>query len=102
MSTKKCSLPGDRIFAMGQETQKATDRTGSRQKTEKPKFEYEDYTIFLHKKKVEVHVAYGNNIIKLQGVLRAKARYNVQLILDEKNKEIVTINKGYIVMIKPI
>jgi len=74
----------------------------AKQKTEKPKFEYEDYILFLHKKKVEVHVAYGNSVIKLQGVLRAKARYNVQLILDEKTKDIVTINKGYIVMVKPV
>ena len=71
-------------------------------KAEVPKYEYIDYLIFLHKKPVEVHVDYGGTVLKLQGILRAKARYDVQLILDEKKKEIVTINKGYIVMVKPL
>ncbi len=51
-----------------------------------PRAEYDAYIIFLHKKKVEVHVAYGNNIVKLQGILRAKAKFDIQLILDEKKR----------------
>ena len=73
-----------------------------KKKSPNPKPEYDDYLAFLHKRKVEVHIAYGNNIIKLQGILRAKARFDIQLILDEKNKDIITINKGYIVMVKPL
>lgn len=77
-----------------------------KKKPQKPKpqalMEYDNYLVFLHKQPVEVHVAYGNTILKLQGILRSKARYDVQLILDEKKKEVVTINKGYIVMVKPL
>ena len=69
---------------------------------ERPKHEYEDYLIFLHKKKVELHVDYSGTILKLQGILRAKARFDVQLILNEEKKEIVTVNKAYIVMVKPV
>lgn len=71
-------------------------------RAEIPKPEYLDYLIFLHKKKVEVHIDYGGTVLKLQGVLRAKARYDIQLILNEERKEIITINKGYIIMVKPI
>lgn len=67
-----------------------------------PKLEYENYLIFLHKKKVEVHVVYGNTVLKFQGILRTKARYDIQLIIDEEKKEIITINKAYVVMVKPI
>lgn len=67
-----------------------------------PNLEYTNYLIFLHKRKVEVHIDYGGTILKLQGILRAKAQYDIQLILDEEKKEIVTVNKAYIVMVKPL
>jgi len=76
--------------------------TKAQQKKSVPKPEYENYIIFLHKKPVEIHIAYGNSVLKLQGILRAKARYDVQLIIDEKKKEIVTINKAHIILIKPL
>lgn len=81
---------------------KQVTKQGAKKKSPVPKPEYDDYLIFLHKRKVEVHIAYGNSVIKLQGILRAKARFDIQLILDEKNKDIITINKGYIVMVKPL
>lgn len=84
------------------QTKKQTEKKAQAQAQEKPKLEYNDYLIFLHKKKVEVHVAYGNTVLKLQGILRAKARYDIQLILDEKKKDIITINKGYIIFVKPL
>ncbi|RUM27911.1 MAG: hypothetical protein DSY32_04925 [Aquifex sp.] len=71
-------------------------------KKQKPKYEYENYLIFLHKQPVEVHVAYGNTVVKFQGILRAKSRYDIQLILDEKKKDIIIINKGFIIAVKPL
>ncbi len=68
--------------------------------SKEPKLEYDNYLLFLHKKRVEIHVDYGGNILKLEGTLRSKARYDIQLILD--NREILTINKGYIILVKPL
>jgi len=64
------------------------------------RLEYDNYLLFLHKKKVEIHLDYGGNVLKLEGILRSKARYDIQLILD--NGEILNINKGYIILVKPI
>ncbi len=82
--------------------QKQVQKKKQTQTPQVPKLEYTNYLIFLHKRKVEVHVDYGGTILKLQGILRAKAQYDIQLILDEEKKEIITINKAYIVMVKPI
>ena len=77
-------------------------KKSNQKKAQKPLPEYNDYLIFFHKKPVEVHVAYGNTILKLKGILRSKARYDIQVILDEEKKDIVVINKAHIVMIKPL
>ena len=77
-------------------------KKANQKKAQKPTPEYNDYLIFFHKKPVEVHVAYGNTILKLRGILRSKARYDIQVILDEEKKDIVLINKAHIVMIKPL
>ena len=73
---------------------------GKPQPQQQIKAEYDTYSLFLHKKSVEVHVAYGNSILKLQGVMKAKSRYDIQLNLDDR--EYIIINKAYIVMIKPL
>jgi len=85
-----------------EETQKAKPPKQSQKKQANPKPEYDDYLIFLHRKKVEVHVDYGGTVLKLTGTLRAKARFDIQLIIDEEKKEIITINKAYLVMVKPV
>ncbi len=83
------------------EEKKKTQKKKTQQKTSPPtQYEYNDYLLFLHKKKVEVHINYGGNVLKLEGTIRSKARYDVQLILD--NGEILNINKGYIILVKPI
>ena len=64
------------------------------------RLEYDNYLLYLHKKRVEVHINYGGTVLKFEGTLRSKARYDVQLILD--NGEIININKGYIILVKPI
>ncbi len=59
----------------------------NRQKSSPPvQYEYNDYLLFLHKKKVEVHINYGGNVLKLEGTIRSKARYDFQLILDNIEK----------------
>lgn len=90
------------IKSMGTTTEQKKGEEKKKSPKPAPKVEYNDYLIFLHKKPVELHINYGGSILKLQGILRAKARYDVQLILDEKKKEIITINKAYIVMVKPL
>ena len=83
------------------EEKKNTQKKKTQQKTSPPtQYEYNDYLLFLHKKKVEVHINYGGNVLKLEGTIRSKARYDVQLILD--NGEILNINKGYIILVKPL
>ena len=71
-------------------------------KNDKSEFQlkYDNYSVFLHDKPVEVHVAYGNSVMKLQGVAKLKGKFDVQLQLDDKNY--VVINKAFIVMIKPM
>lgn len=79
---------------MGDEKQKDGNK--------RPKIEYDGYSVFLHKSKVEVHVNYGNTILKLQGIIKAKARYEIQLVLDEKKNDYIVINKAHVVAIKPL
>ncbi len=82
---------------MAEEKKKNSKKKSSQKEL---KLEYDNYLLYLHKKKVEVHINYGGNVLKLEGTIRSKARYDVQLILD--NGEILTINKGYIILVKPI
>jgi len=76
----------------------------AREKKQKPKssqelkLEYDNYLLYLRKKRVEIHIDYGGNVLKLEGTLRSKARYDIQLILD--SGEILNVNKGYIILIK--
>lgn len=76
----------------------------AKEKKQKPKssqelkLEYDNYLLYLHKKRVEIHIDYGGNVLKLEGTLRSKARYDIQLILD--SGEILNVNKGYIILIK--
>ncbi len=82
---------------MAEEKKKNSKKKSSQKEL---RLEYDNYLLYLHKKKVEVHINYGGNVLKLEGTIRSKARYDVQLILD--NGEILTINKGYIILVKPI
>lgn len=61
---------------------------------------YDNYSIFLHDRSVELHIAYGNSVMKLQGVAKFKGKFDVQLYLDDKNY--LVINKSFIIMIKPL
>ncbi len=82
---------------MAEEKKKNSKKKSSQKEL---RLEYDNYLLYLHKKKVEVHIDYGGNVLKLEGTIRTKARYDVQLILD--NGEILNINKGYIILVKPI
>jgi len=81
--------------------QKSTAKNKQKPKSSQElKLEYDNYLLFFHKKRVEVHIDYGGSVLKLEGILRSKARYDIQLILD--SGEILNINKGYIILVKPI
>ncbi len=82
------------------EEKKKTQKKQKSKSSQELRLEYDNYLLYLHKKKVEVHINYGGNVLKLEGTIRSKARYDVQLILD--NGEILNINKGYIILVKPI
>ena len=64
------------------------------------RLEYDNYSVFLHKKRVEVHVAYEGTVLKIEGIIRAKAKFDIQLLINDK--EYITINKAYIILIKPL
>ena len=84
---------------MAEEKKKAQKKQKSKPSQEL-RLEYDNYLLYLHKKKVEIHIDYGGNVLKLEGTIRSKARYDIQLILD--NGEILNINKGYIILVKPL
>lgn len=64
----------------------------------------EDYMVALDGYEVEVHIQYGNTILKLQGTLHSEAKFNIILdFVDEKGKlQRLFINKAFVVMIKPL
>jgi hypothetical protein len=64
----------------------------------------EDYMTALDGYEVEVHVLYGNTILKLQGTLHSQAKFNIILdFVDEKGKpQKLFINKAFVVFIKPL
>jgi len=76
------------------------------QKKEKkePRPERDTYLIYYHDKEVEVHVAYGNTVIKLTGKIKAKARYDVILDFtdDTGKKQRLIINKAYLIATRPL
>jgi len=87
----------------GQLNQKKTQNQNQSQK-KTPKPERDHYLIYYHDKEVEVHIAYGNTVLKLTGVMMANARYDIILdFYDEKgNKQRLIINKAYIIAVRPL
>ena len=64
------------------------------------RLEYDNHSVFLYKKRVKVHIAYEGIVLKIEWVIRAKAKFDIQLLNNEK--DYITINKTYIIMIKPL
>jgi len=66
--------------------------------------ERDNYLIYYHDKKVEVHVAYGNTVIKLTGKIKAKARYDIILDYEDDTgkKQRLIINKAYLIATRPL
>lgn len=62
------------------------------------------YLMSLDRQPVELHVAYGNTVLKMEGTIKSKARYDVILEFtdDEGNLQKLVINKAYIVMARPL
>ena len=62
------------------------------------------YLMSLDRQSVELHIAYGNTVLKIEGTIKSKARYDVILEFtdDEGNLQKLVINKAYIVMARPL
>jgi len=60
----------------------------------------EDYIIELDGKHVEVHIQYGQSILKLEGIISSDARFNIKLKL--KDGKTIYINKAFLVAIEPL
>jgi len=64
----------------------------------------DNYSYGLDNQFVEVHVAYGNTVLQMQGTLKSKAKYDfiLEFTDDNGNLQKVIINKAYLIMIKPL
>ena len=89
----------------------AEERKGSGQVQQKKKqnkqggsLRVENYVSSLDGQDVEIHVAYGNTVLQLQGRIKTKAKYDVILeFMDDDGKmQRIIINKAYVVMVKPL
>ncbi len=62
------------------------------------------YLMSLDRQSVELHIAYGNTVLKMEGTIKSKARYDVILEFtdDDGNLQKLVINKAYIVMARPL
>jgi len=83
--------------------QQPKPQQGQKKKKE-PKPERDAYLFYYHDQEVEVHVAYGNTVIKLTGKIKAKARYDIILDYEDDTgkKQRLIINKAYLVAVKPL
>jgi len=85
------------------ETKKQTQKQVKAKQTElKP--DRDNYLIHWHDKLVEVHLAYGNSVLKLTGKIKTKARYDVILDFEDEQgkKRRLIINKGYVIAVEPL
>jgi len=75
-----------------------------KQKKKEPKPERDAYLFYYHDKEVEVHVAYGNTVLRLTGKIKAKARYDIILDYtdDTGKKQRLIINKAYLIATRPL
>lgn len=62
------------------------------------------YLMSLDRQPVELHIAYGNTVLKMEGIIKSKARYDViiEFTDDDGNLQKLVINKAYIVMARPL
>jgi len=87
-----------------QQQQQQKPQQAKPKKTQELKPERDNYLIYYHDKEVEVHLAYGNTVIKLTGKIKTKARYDVILDFEDEQgkKRRLIINKGYIIAVEPL
>jgi len=69
-----------------------------------PNPERNNYLIYYHDKEVEVHVNYGNTVLKLTGTIMSNSKYDIILdFYDEKGqKQRLIINKVYLIAVRPL
>jgi len=75
-----------------------------KQQKKEPKPERDAYLFYYHDQEVEVHVAYGNTVLRLTGRIKAKARYDIILDYEDDTgkKQRLIINKAYLVAVRPL
>jgi len=85
------------------------DRNKSQQQSKKGSSQgsskkMDNYLMSLDRQLVEVHIAYGNTVLQMQGTLKAKAKYDFILEFPDDNGRLqrVIINKAYLIMVKPL
>ena len=73
-------------------------------KTQELKPDRDNYLIHWHDKLVEVHLAYGNTVLKLTGKIKTKARYDIILDYEDDTgkKQRLIINKAYLIAVRPL
>ena len=64
----------------------------------------DNYLMSLDRQLVEVHIDYGGTVLKLQGVLKGKAKYDFILEFEDDTGKLqkLFINKAYLIMVKPL
>ncbi|MGC9059561.1 MAG: hypothetical protein ACP5H3_04125 [Candidatus Aenigmatarchaeota archaeon] len=60
----------------------------------------DDFLLIYDGRYAEVHIAYGQSVLKLEGTLNTDARFNIILRTDEN--ENLIINKAFIIAVKPL
>jgi len=87
-----------------QQQQQQKPQQAKPKKPEVVKPDRDNYLIHWHDKLVEVHLAYGNTVLKLTGKIKTKARYDVILDFEDEQgkKRRLIINKGYIIAVEPL
>ncbi|MGC8942090.1 MAG: hypothetical protein ACP5KF_05440 [Sulfurihydrogenibium sp.] len=60
----------------------------------------DDFLLIYDGRYAEVHIAYGQSVLKLEGTLNTDARFNI--ILRTDTNETLIINKAYIIAVKPL
>lgn len=68
-----------------------------------PKNIFDNYIVNYDGQEVELHINYCGTVLKLQGTIRSRAKFDVILeYKDGRTLHKVVINKTYIIMAKPL
>jgi hypothetical protein len=94
MQTKK---PNNNHF---QREQKPQPKSPSQPQQPRKTATRDDFLSIYDGRRAELHIAYGQSVLKLEGTLNTDARFNI--ILRTDTNETLIINKAYIIAVKPL